>query len=56
MILSIFDKSGRRLIYGQVYSMALKADSNDIQYTLTKIHKPCILEEDRQFCACDEKP
>jgi hypothetical protein len=55
MKISIYDKSGRCLLFGTVHHLTLNSHG-DLDYTLTKIHKPCILEEDRQFCACDEKP
>ena len=55
MIVTIYDKSGRCLLFGTVHHLTLNSNG-DLDYTLTKIHKPCFLDENRDFCNCNEKP
>ena len=51
VIVTIKDRSGRTLLYGTVDNMTVK--THELEFVLTKIHKPCILEEERGFC-CDD--
>ena len=52
MIVTILDKEGKLVLYGTLYTL-FSDSSGNIEYRLTRIHKPCGLEELGNLCKCE---